>query len=142
MADVTIAKYSGGTTNATVQQRAPGAVFPSTSGILGTGAALTAGQTFDIDVEFNDDVILYLEDTSAGANSITLDAGTYPTSPKKVLGAATIAMVISDVITVVPVKARHLNASGHITGSMAAAGRIWVLMGPAGFIGKMPTNPA
>lgn len=141
MADVTIAAYDGTTDNGNVQNRARGTVLPGTSGLLGTGAALTAAQTFEIDVEFDDDIILTLEDTSGGANSITLDAGDYPTSPKASLGAATVAMVISDVIAYVPIQGRHLQSTGKITGSMAAGGRIWAFRAPSGFVGKTPWNP-
>ncbi|OGT54343.1 MAG: hypothetical protein A3E01_15370 [Gammaproteobacteria bacterium RIFCSPHIGHO2_12_FULL_63_22] len=141
MADVTVAAYDGTTDNGNVQIMKRNDDMPEVgTGLLGTGAALTAGQTFEIDVQFDDDVMIFCEDTSAGANSITLDAGDYPASPKASQGASTVAMVASDVVSIIPAKGRHLQSDGKITGSMLAAGRIWAMHGPAGFIGKAYKN--
>lgn len=142
MADVTIAAYDGTTDNGNVQNLGSNAVMPAANGLLGTGAALTAAQTFSIAVNGNDDIVLTLEDTSGGANHITLDAGDNPPSPLAGLGAATVTMVLSDVIMYVPQKGRHIQSDGTITGSMAAAGKIWAFRMPAGFVGIAPTNSA
>ena len=143
MADVNVAAFDATTDNGNVQIIKRNDDMPEAgTGLVGTGAALTAGQSFEIDVQYDDDVILALEDTSAGANSITLNAGDYPASPKASQGAATVAMVASDVVLVVPAKGRHLQSDGKITGTMLAAGRIWAFFGPAGFVGKARANPS
>lgn len=108
-----------------------------------SGTAVNAAQTFDVDVEYNDDVMFLFEEVGGGAATITIDAGDNPPSAKSGKGAATITLAASDLKAYFPEKGRFVQSDGKITGSVATNNcRIRVCRIPAGVVGFVHTyNP-
>ena len=64
-------------------------------------------------------IIVFMETQSAGAATVTFDAGDYPPAMLKSQGALDIALAASDLKMIVLDQARHMQNDGYITGSVA-----------------------
>lgn len=104
-----------------------------------SGSSITTGQTFDIAVEGNDQVLVVIK--FSGTVTVTFDAGATPPSPRGVKGADTVAGTNAQVKLWVPEEGRHIQAGvGKITGSNTGATCIMsVYRLPPGFTSPLKT---
>jgi hypothetical protein len=89
--------------------------------LVGLGASVTAGQTFDIAaVGKTDDLIILLEEQGGGAATVTFDAGDDPPSKREGIGSLTISLATSDARLLQLEGGRFIQSDGKITGSVAS----------------------
>lgn len=88
--------------------------------LVGLGASVTAGQTFDIAVlGKTDDLIILLEEQNSGAATVTFNAGDDPPSKREGIGALDIALSQADARILQLEGGRFIQSDGKITGSVA-----------------------
>jgi hypothetical protein len=137
MAHQVIAAYDGTTDSSNIQLLARGTASPD---VVTSGKAIAAADTFEIDVESNDNVIIAILGV-AGTSAITFDAGDYPPSPQAGLGADVVSAPAADVVLYIPQAGRHIQSTGKITGSVATATcNMWVFRVTPVFDGVVLTN--
>lgn len=88
--------------------------------LVGLGASVTAGQTFDIAaLGKTDDLIILLEEQNSGAATVTFNAGDDPPSKREGIGALDIALSQADARILQLEGGRFIQSDGKITGSVA-----------------------
>lgn len=91
-----------------------------TSDLVGSGASVTAGQTFACAIADSADKYFWIvEEQNSGAATVTFDAGDNPPSARAGLGSLAIVLAQADLRGVVIEGARHLQDDGTVTGSVA-----------------------
>ncbi len=101
-----------------------------------SGTSVIAGNTFEVDVKFNPNILFILEEVGGGACTITFDAGDVPPAARGGLGADTVVLAASDLFAFIPEPGRHMQNDGKITGSVATNNaRIRALRLPPGISG-------
>jgi hypothetical protein len=136
----TIAAYDGTTDSANIQLLARGT---ASADIIANGVTCAVSDTFSIDVEGNDDVIIAIYAYNSGASAVTFDAGDNPPSPRAGLGSHVETVPDGDLVLFTPEAGRHIQSDGTITGSVATtACKLWVFRAGAGFLGIEITNRA
>ena len=63
-------------------------------------------------------ILLVIETQTAGAATVTFDAGDYPPAMTQAKGSLAISLAASDIKILVLESARHLQNDGYITGSL------------------------
>lgn len=97
----------------------PTRIAPGTKGTAHDGgSSITTGQTFKINGADLPGLVLELYDSGGSAAVWTFDAGAYPPSARKGLGAVTATPTASKSHIFVPERGRHLQTDGSITGSV------------------------
>ena len=89
--------------------------------LVGAGAAVTAGQTFEISTNSASgrDILVFLEETNTGAATVTFDAGDNPPAIRSGLGTLAISLAQADLRLVVLEAGRFYQSTGNITGTVA-----------------------
>ncbi len=105
--------------------------------LVGTGvtSAVTSGQTFAITAHGNDDLVIVVK--GSGSAVVTVDAGDNPPSLLADKGSDVVATIANgEVMIYFPIKGRHVQSDGTITGSVASATvRMAVYRFPPGYVG-------
>jgi hypothetical protein len=136
MATLTIAAYDGTTDSGNIQNPVRG-----TAGLdlIAAGVQLDSDDRVVVDVEFNDDVVLFLFDTGGGA-VVTVEAGENPPSHRAGLGDDTVTVPGDDLLPYVPEAGRHIKADGTIVLTSTQQVLVWAYRMRPAFIGVGTTN--
>lgn len=104
------------------------AVNTRSGDLVGSGTAITTGQTFSLAVKNKtDDIVLILEETGSSTATFTFDAGDDPPSKREGLGALAIAMAANDLRLLTLEGGRFIQSDGLITGSLVGTGKLTIL---------------
>lgn len=136
MATLAITPYDGTTDSANVQNPVRGV---QSADIITGGQQLDSDDTVTIDVQGNDDVILFILDTGGGA-VVSIAAGDNPPSPRAGLGAKAYTIPDADGVLIVPEAGRHVKSTGKIHLTSTQQVLVWAFRLPAGFIGVGAVN--
>lgn len=138
MAAHTIAAYDATTDSSNIQLLVAGT---PTDDVLTNGVTCATSDTFTIDANFNDNLIVVIYAYNSGNSAVTFDAGDNPPSPHAGLGSKVVTVTNAECWLFVPEKGRHIQSDGTITGSVATtACKIWVFRNGPGYLGVNPSN--
>ena len=99
--------------------------------ILGSGTALTTGQTIEVAALGESRNLLFVfEETGTAAASIVWDAGDEPPSMRAGLGSLTVVFASLDVRSFILEGGRFIQDDGEITGTLTGAGKLTVFSIP------------
>ena len=100
----------------------------ATVDLVGSGTALTTGQTFSLAVlNKTEGIELVLEETAGSTATFTFDAGDDPPSKREGMGALNVSMAANDLKLLTLDGGRYIQSDGLITGSIVGGGRIRIL---------------
>ncbi|MGE0688833.1 MAG: hypothetical protein AB7P33_18995 [Dehalococcoidia bacterium] len=136
MATLPITPYDGTTDSGNIQNMVRGV---QSADIITGGQQLDSDDTVTIDVQGNDDVILFILDTGGGA-VVSIAAGDNPPSPRAGLGAEAYTIPDADGVLIFPEAGRHVKNTGKIHLTSTQQVLVWAFRAPAGFIGVGQVN--
>jgi hypothetical protein len=140
MADKTVAAYDGTTDSGNIQLLVRGT---ASADVIANGLAVTTSDTLIIDCEFNDDILVIIEEQGSGTAVVTFAAGDNPPSPHAASGSVAVSVPQADCVLFVPQAGRHVHDDGKIRATVSGQTvNVWVFRMAAGFLGQEITNRA